>query len=157
MTNLIGEILKEIFTSLFFPKLIEIQDLRPGEPRFMRRRSRQVVRYHKINRTKHPHEYYYSELQLYSKFVKEKELEPDDIDKCKRLFEKEASTIKNVKSVLMEHLESAEEGTERAQELMNSNIGDTLDPALAQENEDLAGMGFEEDPDFVFKDPPDFL
>ena len=61
--------------------------------------------------------------------------------------------IKNVKAILMEHLESVEEGTERAQDMIISNIGETLDPALIQENEDLGEMGFEEDPDFVFKDP----
>ena len=84
-------------------------------------------------------------------------MEPDDIDKCKRRYENNASTIKNVKAILMEHLESVEEGTERAQDMINSNIGETLDPALIQENEDLGEMGFEEDPDFVFKDPSEFL
>ena len=47
------------------PKFIGISDLKPGELPFMRRRSPQVLRYHKFNREKNPHEYFFSELQLY--------------------------------------------------------------------------------------------
>ena len=36
----------------------------------------------------------------------------------------------------MEHLESVIEGTEKAQEIFNSNVGDTLDPANEQDNDD---------------------
>ena len=64
------------------PKYIEIKNPLPGELRYMRRRSRQVARFHKGNRTNNQHEYYYSELQLYSKFNNETELHPDNLDKC---------------------------------------------------------------------------
>ena len=48
----------------------------------MRKRTRQVVRFHKINRIKTPHEYYYAQLQMFLPFTKEADLHPDDFDKC---------------------------------------------------------------------------
>ena len=140
------------------PNVIQLNDLRPGEPRYMRRRSRQVARYHKVNRTKKPHEYYYSELQLYSKFTEESKLEPDDLEKCKLLYEQKSEynnlmKIENVKEVLMPYLQSVQEGTEKAQEMLKSNIGDTMDPEHEQDNEDCEDIGFTDHPDFLFKDP----
>ena len=107
------------------PKFIKLNDPRPGEPKYMRKRSRQVVRMHKINQTKHPHEYYYSELQLYSAFRKESELEPDNFDRCKLLHEQRSThnnklKIQNVKSVLMKYLEDVEEGTDKAKEMQET-------------------------------------
>ena len=144
------------------PNFIKLKDLRPGEPKYMRRRSRQVARFHKINRTKHPHEYYFAELQLYSEFRREYELEEEDFDKCKLLYEQTSEhnnklKVQNVKSILMKHMESVEEGTERAKDMLKSKVGDTLDPALEQDNDDCAEIGFSENPDFAFKDPTDFL
>ena len=126
----------------------------------MRRRSRQVVRFHKLNSTKHPHEYKYSQLQLYSPFAKEEDLGPDDIDICENLFNETSEhnnklKIHNVKEILLKHLESVEEGTERARDTMNEAIGDMMDPALAQENVDCEEEGNHDHPDFLFKDPGD--
>ena len=50
------------------PNIIQLKDIRPGEPRYMRKGSRQVVRFHKFNKTKTPHEYYYAQLQMFSPF-----------------------------------------------------------------------------------------
>ena len=55
----------------------------------------------------------------------------------------------------MKHLEAVEGGTERAHDTMNEAIGDMMDPALAQENEDCAQEGVEDHPDFLYKDPTD--
>ena len=144
------------------PMFIKLLNPRPGEPKYMRRRTRQVARFHKINKTKHPHEYYYSQLQLYSEFRKESELEEENIEKCKLLFEKKSnhstlSKIQSVKSILMKHMDSVEEATENAQEMVKSNIGDTLDPALEQDNDDCVEIGFTDNSDFVFKDPSDLI
>ena len=142
------------------PNVIQLLDPKLGEPRFMRKRSRQVVRFHKFNRTKNPHEYHYAQLQMFSPFKQEHELQPDDFEKCKLLFNKRSShnddlKIQNVKSVLLQYLESVEEGLERAEELMDSNIGDTIDPELEQDNDDCEDIGVTEHPDFQFKDPSD--
>ena len=97
------------------PNVIQLLDPKLGEPRFMRKRSRQVVRFHKFNRTKNPHEYHYAQLQMFSPFKQEHELQPDDFEKCKLLFNKRSShnddlKIQNVKSVLLQYLESVEVG-----------------------------------------------
>ena len=49
---------------------------------WMQLRSKTVVRFHKINQTKTPHEFYFSEMQKYLPFVTEAELFPDDFEKC---------------------------------------------------------------------------
>ena len=142
------------------PKMIQLREAQPGEPRFMRIRSRNVVRYHKFNKTKNPHEYYYAQLQMYSPFNSETELEPDDLEKCKLLFNQRSLhndqlKIQNVKSVLMPHLEYVEEGVARAEEMVESNVGATLDPELEQDNDDCEDIGVTEHQDFIFKDPTD--
>ena len=50
------------------PNVIQLKDPQPGEPKFMRKRSRQVVRFHKFNRTKNPHEYHFAQLQMFFPF-----------------------------------------------------------------------------------------
>ena len=142
------------------PNFIELTDLRPGEPKYMRKRTRQVIRFHKINSTKHPHEYMYCQLQMYSPFAKEENLEPDNFENCEILFNEKSVhnnkfKIDNVKSVLMKHLQAVEEGTERAHDTMNAAIGELIDPALAQENADCEEEGVADHPDFLFKDPSD--
>ena len=149
------EVTKEHHT---LPKVIKLKDPRPGEPKYMRKRSRQVVRFHKINSTKYPHEYKYSQLQLFSPFDREEDLGPEDIDRCEFLFNARSEynnrlKIHNVKKILMKHLESVEAGTERAHDIMNEVIEDMLDPALAQENEDCAEEELIDHPDFLHKDP----
>ena len=128
------------------PKMIELLNVVPGEPKFMRLRSLRVARLHKFNQLKHPHEFYYSELQLYRPFQKESELEPDSYESCKSIYDETSEhngqkKVTNVKRLIMEHLESMEEGTERAQELIDSIVEDVLDSTFAQENIDCAEVG----------------
>ena len=151
------EVSKEHYS---LPNMIQLTNLRPDEPRYMKKRSRQVVRMHKINRTKHPHEYIYAQLQMFAPFKKEDDLSPDDFEKCKDLYNKKSDhndklRIENVKCILMKHLESVEAGTERAEEIRQSNIGDTMDPQLEQDNADCDDIGVKEHDDFIFKDPTD--
>merc|ERR1711872_1204255 len=72
------------------PKFIRISNLKPGELPFMKLRSPQVLRYHKFNREKSPHEYYYSELQLYHPHLKSKsfhlEKEKEDFEACQDTY-----------------------------------------------------------------------
>ena len=142
------------------PKYIKLSPVRPGEAKYMKRRSRQVIRLHKINANKHPHEYYYSQLQLYSPFRNEAELEPNDLEQCKLLFDRTSTyndklRIDNVRSILMPHLESVEQGTARAHDTMNSEVQDMVDSTFAQEQADCELEGFTEDSDFSHKDPSD--
>ena len=117
----------------FLPKFIKINDPKPGEPSFMKLRSPIVARMHKFSQTKHPHEFYFSELQLYKPFTSESELGPDSLDKCKKLYDEKSCNsdnrkVINVKSLLMIHLAEVEEGKEKAREVIDSNAGTVLDP-----------------------------
>ena len=142
------------------PKFIKIKNVKPGEPRYMRLRAARVVRLHKFSREKTPHEYYFSELQLYMPFEKEEELEPQSLEKCKEKYDQISHNGKrkvfNVKSVLMEHLESVEDGTEKAQEMLSTCVGDTLDPAKEQEDDDCEEEGIHDYPEFMVKDPGEY-
>lgn len=140
---------------IVLPKYIKLESLKPGEHRYIRKRSRQVIRLRKVNSIKHPHEYYYSELQLYHPFENESDLYPDDLDMCKKLYDEKSphndySKLKNVKSILMKHMESVEKGTERAQDIMNSEVEEMMDPEFAQDRYDCELEGIEEHSDFLF-------
>ena len=107
---------------------------------------------------KHPHEFYLSELQLHMPFSNEAELEPESVEICKLKYDEisEHNGIKkttNVKNLLMEHIESVVEGTEKAQKLVDSNVGDTLDTANAQDNDDCEEEGVSDHNDFLAKNP----
>ena len=138
------------------PLFICIQGLKPGELPYMRRRSVQVLRYHKFNREQSPHEFMYSELQLYmphsskKKFGPTLEKERDDFETCLSTYQK--SDISKVKGKVMEFLESVEEGLEKAKELQNT-IGDELDPQNEQDMDECQAEGVVYHPDFVPSDP----
>ena len=132
------------------PQFIIIKDLRPGELPFMKLRAPQVLRYHKFNREKDPHEYLFSELQLYqphTNLIKEK----DNMDFC--LSSYNSSSISNVKGKIMEFLESVEEGLEKAKEMLQNSAGDLLDPQGEQDKDECEAEGVAENPDFIASDP----
>ena len=86
------------------PNFIGLHDILLGEPKFMKKHSCKVVRVHKINSTKHPHEYRFSQLQMYRPFLKEDEFGPDNIEMCDLLFHEKSQynqtrKIQNVKSI----------------------------------------------------------
>ena len=144
------------------PRYIKLFDLRPGEPKYMKRKSRFVVRFHKIDRTKSPHEFHFAQLQLYSAFRNENELMPNDFQGCKLLFDETSQhngmrKIDNVKSVLMPYLENVETQREKAELLVETDVGDILDSALEQDNDDCLDMEVEDHSDFAFKDPSDIF
>ena len=56
----------------------------------------------------------------------------------------------------MKHLDAVEEGQERALEIEALKIGDALDPALEQDNDDCQEIGYSDNPDFVFKSPLEY-
>ena len=142
---------------LELPKFIKLTNVKPGEPAYMKLRSPYVIRFHKVNRSKKPHDYIFSELQKYKPFKSEAELFPDDYDACLALYIAEKENIQHVKSLLLPHLEGVEEGTEQAEVLAESNAGANLDPANEQDNADCEEEGESEHPDYLSKDPTDFL
>ena len=164
LTHSLDLIITHDFDDLDFhyslPNYIEITNLKPGEPRYMKKRKRQVVRFHKENKTKNPHEFYFSQLQMYRPFTTENELEPDDLERCIKLYDEisphnDCRKIENVQKLLLKHIKSVEIGTEKAEELINSRVGDIMDPELEQDNDDCQDAGMSEHQDFVFKNPED--
>ena len=142
----------------FLPKYIKINDVQPGEPGFMKLRSMMVARLHKLSQTKSPHEFYYSEIQLYRPFNDEGKLYPNSLDKCKELYDElsehnDTRKVTNVKNILMEHLEAVEDGSDKAKEIIDSNAGVTMDAENEQDNAECADEEVEEHPDFDAKNP----
>ena len=120
-----------------------------------------VARFHKFSQVKTPHEFYYSELQLYRPFASEDELSKDSLEICKALYHEISAfngetKIFNVKKILMEHLEDVERGTEKALEIIDSNAGVVLDPEAEQDNDECANVQIEDHPDFLFKNSADY-
>ena len=143
-------------TVIELPEYIRICGLKPGELPYMKKRSSQVLRYHKFNKEKNPHEFYFSELQLYyphglisdlKNFDLERERE--DFDACKDTYLK--SGITDVKGKIMPFIESVEEGIEKANE--QNTIGDELDPQKQQDQAECEAEGYEDHPDFAWIDP----
>ena len=123
---------------------------------WMQLRKPLALRMHKHKKSENPHEYYYSEMQLYKPFRHESELIPDDLSKCKQKYEKNIKTILNIKGQVMKHLAEVEKGRERAEEILANEIGNILDPANEQENEDAAAEDvILEHPDLHVLDPGD--
>ena len=97
---------------------------------------------------------------MFHPFVSEQELEPDDIDKCMNIYLTKSNhngrlRIENVQNILLKHLVSVENGTERAEEMLKSRSGDFIDPEFEQDNDDCENDGPTEHADFAFKDPSD--
>ena len=144
----------EEYRSLLLPRYIELSNPQPGEPKFMRLREHPLaIKQHPINRSKHEHEYLYSELLAYRPFRNESELMRSNQQKCAKLFlEKndndEMTKIEKVKTIVMEHLESVLEGKSKAEVILNETTGEMLDAELEQEVDDAELEGVEEHPDY---------
>ena len=88
--------------------MIEIQDLSPGEPRYMKkRRQPAILRYHKSNKDNNYETWMLKELMLYTPYRSE-DLKDYEMN-TSNIYEEKSSWIHIVKSMVMEHLESVEE------------------------------------------------
>ena len=60
---------------ILLPDYIKIEKPYPGEPPYMRKRSKPaVLRFHKINQERNPADYFFAEALLYTPFKSEEEL-----------------------------------------------------------------------------------
>ena len=134
------------------PKFIELTDLRPGELPYMKLKHTVALSLHKINKQKSPHEFEYSELQLYHPHSLLNNLtnEKESFEACHMTYR--SSNLHYVKGQIMKYLESVEEGLERAEEL-NNLIGDDLDPQGEQDKDDDLAEGITDHPDYLHADP----
>ena len=125
----------------------------------MKLREPQVLRYHKFNKEKNPHEFYFSQLQLYHPHTISLKTglhqERDDIEICLKTFDN--SRINKVKEKIMPFLDSVEEGLERAKELVQNLVGDELDPQKEQDRDECEAEDIQDNPNFVLSDPANLL
>ena len=124
----------------------------PGEPRFMRLRKPLVVRYHKFKRSTEPHDFLFSELELYHGFetneIRNKCKE--DFEFCYETYSTHIENINYVRSKTMPFVNHVQEGLEIAEELFHKdNIANVLDPQAAQDDADCEEEGNEDVDEFV--------
>ena len=137
------------------PKLIEISDPYPGEPKWMRKRKGPaVIRYHKVNRDNQYERWMLKELMLYTHF---READLDNYENnTAEIYKQKESWIRSVKSKVMEHLESVEEARymveQSTKEVDLEGIGINMDAALEQDQADCQEEGAIEHPDYIHLD-----
>ena len=124
------------------PKVFKLKSPFPGEPPFMKLRTKpSVLRFHKYNAEKDPEAYWYSEALLYLPHRDEDDLQ-QKLNEAKENVDgawgKLLTRISHVKSQVMEYIEENEEARIRASEMFINNIttGESMDPQGEQENED---------------------
>ena len=118
------------------PKVIEINDPYPGEPKYMRKRKGPaVLRFHKNSKDNQFEKWMLNELMLYTPF---READLDEYENnTAEVYKQKENWIRIVKSKVMEHLEDVEEArymVEQANiELDLEDIGIQMDAAHAQD------------------------
>ena len=137
------------------PDLIEISDLYPGEPKWMRKRKGPaVIRYHQVKKDNDYERWMLKELMLYTPF---READLDDYEKnTAEMYRQKESWIRIVKGKVMEHLESVEEARYMMEQATKEDdlkdIGIQIDAALEQDQEDCQLEGLIEHPDYIHLD-----
>ncbi|HIC30472.1 MAG TPA: hypothetical protein EYO76_01005, partial [Flavobacteriaceae bacterium] len=129
------------------PDFIELEG--SNTHRMKKRKYRSVMRFHKCKKDKVPHEYCYSELFLFKFWKTEDELFAENIDDCIDLYEKldnksKITKVVSVKDRLYPFLKSVEEGREMVQQYemeKELRIGEELDAAVEQQNDDDREIG----------------
>ena len=148
-------IFTETDDSVEIPKIIEIRDPYPGEPKWMRRRKGPaVIRYHKGKKDTLYERWMLKELMLYTPYREE------DLDEYENntaeVYKQKESWIRSVKSKVMEHLESVEEARymveEANKELNLDHVGIQMDAALEQDRADCQQEGVIEHPEYIHLD-----
>ena len=143
------------------PQQLTLKDLMTGEPKILNKRTfPRALRFFKKKHDRNPHHFYLTELMLYHPFRNEKELFPEDAEKCEELYMKHKEEIKYRKAQLMPFLDSVEEAQLLYEELranevqdVEEKVGPDLDPENEQEIADLDDLDDEEHPDYYHIDP----
>ena len=123
-----------------------------NEPRFMKLRMRPlVIRIHKYKMDTETHDYCLSQLELFHIFKDEDERKKceDDIEFCYDTYMSNQKDINYVKSKSMPFMNYVEEAMEEAREIMQNNIGETLDPENEKLQNDCELEGVEDTEAFV--------
>ena len=130
------------------PQYLDLSEVFPGEPPFMRkRRAPAVLRFHNFKESTHPQEYFFSQALLYLPFETEEKLE--NYLKNKPFDEEISRRISCVKSQVMEFLENVEEARYFIEEeRRNAEIENLIAPSIIQEEDDCQYEGIIDHPEF---------
>ena len=135
------------------PRMVElVGDSVVGESNFLKIRKPLALRYHKVKETTDPHEFFFSEMELFTPFRSDSELCLDNFDNCEKLYRQRFHHIQYVKSRVMEFLEKVEESRENAQEMVNEQIAAEMDAEVMQDNADCNEHVTEENVPFIALD-----
>ena len=122
--------------------------------KYMKLRRPLVLRFHKYKQLSEPHEFYFSQLRLYHPHSVEDMTDWEtSFEKCRAAYEKFKPSIKYVKSKVMKYQDKVEDAQSKAQEEFDSSVGDTLDSAKEQEEEECISEGVHETEKFIALDP----
>ena len=136
------------------PKIIEIRDPYPGEPRWMRKRNGPaVIRYHQAKKDNQYEDWMLKELMLYTPY-REEDLDGYE-NNTAEIYKQKENWIRKVKSKVMEHLESVEEARYMIEESMKEKIeevGIHMDAAHEQEQADCQQEELTMHPDYLHLD-----
>ena len=144
------------------PRVFKLEDAYPGEPPFMRLRTKpQVLRFHKKKADRDPQAYWFSEAMLYLPYLREEELltaireAKEGGEETWNLF---TQKIADVKSQVMEFLEDNEEARLMAAEMIRNDelTGQRIDPEGEQEQADNLLEGTEASEEFTHLDPEEY-
>ena len=138
------------------PDLVKLNgDPVPGELNFLKLRRPIALRYHKFKETNDPHQFFFSEMELYVPFRSEDELFPEDFESCEQKYRECYPSIQYRKSKIMEFLQVVEEGRENAQDLINEETAASLDNENVQDNAESLEQGISQVEEFIAMDPSD--
>ena len=136
------------------PKQIQLEgNFNSGEVSQMKlRKEPKVVRLHKFKKYSEPHEYYYSQLELYYIFRNDDERRHCEENEgiCFSIYNNNIDYIKYASSKTMPFQNDVEEAIEKAEELMNEDdIEEELDPEGAQDNAECEVEGVDDCGEFI--------
>ena len=122
----------------------------------MKLRSPFVIKIQNVSETKTPFEYKLSQLQLFHPFTSEIDLGADNEPTCINLYRVERQNINVVKKLLFPHLNEVLNAVESFEPATDITVN-TLAPDHQQDNDDCMMEGTDDHPDFLIKDPAQYL
>ena len=156
------------------PNLIKLENTAEGEAAFMKRKKiPNAIRIHNVQ-DKNSHEWLYSQCLLYHPFkneIKDMKAARESKDECQRLFlhsetpdsfEENGDNISKsdvikVRRKVMPFIEDIQEAREKIAIMNTERIGDEIDAAIEQENEECNIIGDELHPDYEVHHPDFFM
>ena len=130
------------------PEYLELSEVFPGEPPFMKkRRSPAVLRFHQFKEVTNPQEFFFSQALLYMPFDTEESLE--NFLRENPFNEGISKRISCVRNQVMEFLENVEEARYFvAEDQRNAEVESLLAPGVIQEAADCEYEGIINHPDY---------